>query len=405
MKKLLSLLCVIALFFTLCACNKRAENLSTGNFESSVTETADYKTPENYAAVILLKINPEFELYLDAANNVLSIKPLNDDAKTFANEIAGWTDIKLESVIEKIITAANTKGFITSDAKTISISVSEIKDTNIKADDILTAAENAVKDTAAKLKLTITVNTANNTDTVTAQTSSKPAATNSKVGQTNTSSKADVSHKHTYSNATCTEAAKCSCGATSGKAVGHKWVAATCKAPKTCSVCKITQGSKGAHSYKDGQCTVCGAKNALNPKTDLKYDVEISGNFRAVSDELAASGISFHNDSTDGLYCVLLSHNLTSDLSYFEGEDPSSLRKVAYNGKTYYHYGAGQSPFRIELTENEIIVKNSFWDDNTSLVTLKLIMVDANNLKVTYSIDSDYPVGTVLSTNWQSTIK
>ena len=45
----------------------------------------------------------------------------------------------------------------------------------------------------------------------------------------------------------CISPKKCSCGATSGKALGHKWTEANCKAPKTCSVCKTIDGDKGKH--------------------------------------------------------------------------------------------------------------------------------------------------------------
>lgn len=392
MKKFLTLLCVIVLIFTLGACSKKGDNLSNSDITSSSNEATVFVAPDNYLAVLTLKINPEFDLYLDNTYNVIAVNPLNDDAKTFADEIATATDKTLGSIIEKIIAGANTNGYIKGDSPSITISVTSLDNREIDKQGLLSDAKTAAQAAIAKLKLTVTVNTSDNTQI----TSSKPSDTSSK--QVN-------SHKHTYSQATCTEAAKCSCGATSGKAAGHKWQAATCKAPKTCSVCKATEGSKGAHSYKDGKCTVCGAKNSVSPKTDLKYDVEISGNFRLADNELAASGISFHNNSADGLHCVLLSHYLTTDLSQFEDTDPAELRKVTYNGTTYYHYGAGQSPHHIELTDSEIIVKNVFWNEDTSIVTLKLVMIDANNLKVTYSTDSEYPVGTVLSTNWQSTIK
>lgn len=143
----------------------------------------------------------------------------------------------------------------------------------------------------------------------------------------------------------------------------------------------------------------------VNPKTNLVYDKEISGNFRPFEDELLASGISFHNDEANELHCVLLSHSFTDNYGLLDNPDPASVRKVTYQNTTYYHYYAGQTPCHIELTDTEIIVKNAFWDDDTSKITLKLVMLDANNLKVTYSIDNDYPVGTILSTNWQSTIK
>ncbi len=211
-----------------------------------------------------------------------------------------------------------------------------------------------------------------------------------------------ASHTHKFDNATCTQPAKCSCGKTNGKAAGHKWTAATCKAPKTCTVCKITEGSKSNHSYKNGKCSVCGQNASVNPKTDLIYEKELLGNFRPNEDELLASGISFYNNDSDGLHCVLSSHNFTDNYSLLDNPDPASIRKITYQSTTYYHYGAGQSPYYIELTDSEIIVKNVFWDDNTSTVTLKLVMLDANNLKVTYSNDSDYPVGTILALDWQN---
>ena len=39
----------------------------------------------------------------------------------------------------------------------------------------------------------------------------------------------------------------------------HTWVDATCTAPKTCSVCKATDGEALGHNYVDGAC-VCGSK-------------------------------------------------------------------------------------------------------------------------------------------------
>lgn len=170
------------------------------------------------------------------------------------------------------------------------------------------------------------------------------------------------------------------------------------------SSAKNSYSSKKSPASSSSQSTPT-KPSKVNPKTDLVYDKEISGNFRPFEDELLASGISFHNDEANGLHCVLLSHSFTDNYGLLDSPDPASVRKVTYQNTTYYHYGAGQTPCHIELTDTEIIVKNAFWDDDTSKITLKLVMLDANNLKVTYSIDSDYPVGTVLSTNWQSTIK
>ena len=56
-------------------------------------------------------------------------------------------------------------------------------------------------------------------------------------------------HTHSYSAATCTSPKNCSCGATSGSALGHSWKNATCTSPKTCSRCGTTSGSAAGHSY------------------------------------------------------------------------------------------------------------------------------------------------------------
>lgn len=69
-------------------------------------------------------------------------------------------------------------------------------------------------------------------------------------------------HDFTYSPATCTSPAKCSCGATSGNPLGHQWISATCKAPKTCNRCKIKEGTADPNAHvdtnKDGKCDLCG---------------------------------------------------------------------------------------------------------------------------------------------------
>lgn len=70
-------------------------------------------------------------------------------------------------------------------------------------------------------------------------------------------------HDFTYSPATCTSPAKCSCGATSGNPLGHQWISATCQSPKKCKRCNATEGSVDttAHvdSDKNGRCDRCNA--------------------------------------------------------------------------------------------------------------------------------------------------
>ena len=52
----------------------------------------------------------------------------------------------------------------------------------------------------------------------------------------------EVPHTCSFSDPTCTEPGKCSCGLTQGEALGHQWTDATYFAPKTCSVCGATEG-------------------------------------------------------------------------------------------------------------------------------------------------------------------
>ena len=61
---------------------------------------------------------------------------------------------------------------------------------------------------------------------------------------------------HSWSNATCTDPRTCAvCKFTEGTAAGHTWVDATCTAPKTCSVCQATEGAALGHKWSEATCT------------------------------------------------------------------------------------------------------------------------------------------------------
>jgi hypothetical protein len=85
--------------------------------------------------------------------------------------------------------------------------------------------------------------------------------------ESTTESKTEASkaeHIHKYKAATCTVPKTCSCGETIGNAKGHSWKDATCTSPKTCTLCNTTKGSAAGHSWKDATytspktCTACG---------------------------------------------------------------------------------------------------------------------------------------------------
>lgn len=232
MKKIFALLMAVLLLFTLAAC-KSNEKPSTDN-STSTTDTVAFTAPENYATVLLVTINPEFKLYLDEKGSVLAVEPVNSDAKSIASDIE---NIKgdLETVIHDIVSAADKGGFVKENA-TVNFQVTMVKDDTINTDDIL----NTVKETANKAfadsEKTIEVNVSVAEDVLKESVSSNEETSSTNITtSTEPQGTASQTHKHSYSAATCTEPKKCSCGATEGKASGHK--------------------------YSNGTCTVCGAKD------------------------------------------------------------------------------------------------------------------------------------------------
>ena len=72
---------------------------------------------------------------------------------------------------------------------------------------------------------------------------------------------------HKWNEATCETPKTCSiCKKTDGEPLGHKWVKATCETPKTCSVCKKTEGKPLGHevskwtTIKESTCSKDGLK-------------------------------------------------------------------------------------------------------------------------------------------------
>ena len=64
--------------------------------------------------------------------------------------------------------------------------------------------------------------------------------------------------EHSWTEATCTAPKTCSvCKATEGTVKEHSWTEATCTAPKTCTVCGTTEGAAKGHSFAEGKCTIC----------------------------------------------------------------------------------------------------------------------------------------------------
>lgn len=98
-------------------------------------------------------------------------------------------------------------------------------------------------------------------------------------------------HKHSFSTATCIKPATCACGLIQGSTVGHTWIDASCTAPKTCSVCRATEGSTKAHLFVDKKCYYCGESQ---PLTEVeKFENELASKFKQVDIGIDTWNLSF----------------------------------------------------------------------------------------------------------------
>lgn len=81
------------------------------------------------------------------------------------------------------------------------------------------------------------------------------------------------------------------------QAHSHNWQEATCKAPKTCSVCKATEGKIGDHKYSDGKCVYCdtpdtsSGENKEEPEGYANY-INYRGYNESLSDKKYAGALS-----------------------------------------------------------------------------------------------------------------
>ncbi len=152
MKKLLALLLTFTLLFLFAAC--RAENSSTNDNNNNDTT---FTKPNGYVTIIKVTINPEFNLYLDKDNKVLAIEALNADAEKVKEKLS-YKENDLDTVIKDVISATNAAGFVKEDTF-VKVAITEVKDKTLNTNEILTNTETAIKEKAAELKVTVTVET------------------------------------------------------------------------------------------------------------------------------------------------------------------------------------------------------------------------------------------------------
>ena len=164
-KTFLAMGLLLLLLLCLSACSKEKETVSDNSEAvvesetmepvSETTETqvamAEDVIPTDYAATIIVTINPQVKLYVDADNTIVGIEYLNEDAKTTYAGI-DFSGIIMEEGMKQLIDAAVEKEFLT-DGKEVSIDVSEVRGESYDYEAACSKAEAAVTEAAKNCQI------------------------------------------------------------------------------------------------------------------------------------------------------------------------------------------------------------------------------------------------------------
>lgn len=139
------LLAVVLLLTLLTACGNDAPKPDAAP-QATTTTTANQETfekPAEYVSVVLVTINPQFKLYLDADGDVLAVEPVNDDAKQVAEKMTVKAGA-IATVVDSLITVANSDGFVKKDV-TVNIEVAEIRSETVNTATVLKSLKSTVE--------------------------------------------------------------------------------------------------------------------------------------------------------------------------------------------------------------------------------------------------------------------
>lgn len=252
MKKLLCLLLAIMLLATCFAgCKKNPDDISSlSSVSDSDVTKEEFKKPENYASVILVTINPQFRLYLDANGTVLAVEPVNKDAKSIESKIS-FKNQKVDKVVSNLIVAANDSGFVKEDA-TIDIKVTELVDEKVVAteilEDIKVSANNKLTELEIKVEVTTEVKL-ETTETPQTETESKEETSTPETSKPQTTEKPKCKHTNTLAKSVST-----------GSNIIDNSKLDVVNHAKVCKDCSVQIGLE-KHTISNGKCTVCGQSN------------------------------------------------------------------------------------------------------------------------------------------------
>lgn len=381
MKKIISLVLALLLVFVLSACGD--ENTSS-DVDKTISEASDtFVAPKDYATVVLVTVNPQFKLYLDSSGNVLAVEPINNDAKSIAQEIKALEG-NIETVIDSIVTALSDGGFIEKEtAATVNFEITEIKTPSVDTTTILEKITNSTNASFDKLEIAVEIKTSianNNFSDTTSDSQNSDTTSDVSSDESSKTEESIPSHTHSFSAANCTEAKKCSCGVTEGAPLGH--------------------------SYKDGKCIVCYTADPNYKLTAISSKNGAWSGEYIYNNKYYSAGLKLSGDLYAGV-------SIGDPLSEMEQEIQDDIRNnkdnedykdsyVVFDGKEYWCARGSGAPLA-SIVENGNTVTLTIVDETNATITLtrtnENTLVVESCTQLFKEIIEDIPVGTKFTFN------
>lgn len=158
------LLCLVLACFTMMFGCGKAKQEEQQNATDQKTEKTD--EPEEtgddvatllkntkYVAVIHVKINPEFNIYLDEDENVVALECLNADAKDAYGK-KSFAGKSLDETLQTVVSIAAEKGYMKED-QTVALTITECT-TDLNATELQTKMDRVVTEAAKEQNITVT---------------------------------------------------------------------------------------------------------------------------------------------------------------------------------------------------------------------------------------------------------
>lgn len=178
------LLTVVLLLAMLTACGNGATKPDVAPQTTTTATQAAFEKPAGYVSVVMVTINPQFKLYLDANGDVLAVEPVNADAKQVAEKMTVKTGT-IATVVNSLITVANNDGFVKQDI-TVNIEITEVRSEAVNTATVLKTLKSTVEAEMQELDVQADVKTSVVEDALVATTVSKIVTTEASAVKTET---------------------------------------------------------------------------------------------------------------------------------------------------------------------------------------------------------------------------